>query len=313
MIKVEDLRQVAELIEGFKPRVTFYESNVLIPAVIDRLKYICTILKGFQELCRERDVAVQIDGALKSVLDPKLFELGVPEPKLGEQYLKSIDEICERDFIAPIEKLLEEYPPDKMKKEIEQAMNFLNAAVNCVQPFVGLKENLFYASFRTFLNIKERATGKVLLSPPVELSIILTPFQTRLDELENVVRTIIESVRNWSDQIAKQKTSHVETIVYLSQVKAAEEQARAARLSLYFQIAVIFFTISLVIGANRANLYIDKWDLENVATKLNGNLESCRDGKAGLESKLKLATDAEAANCIKAKSNKSKEKPQGKD
>lgn len=263
MLKKEDLTQVSELIDSFKPQLTFFEKQILIPGMRGRLEYAITIFDEFKRICADRNVAIHIDAALRSIVDPEAIKLGVKEPEVGVQYLGAVARQCDEEYIKPLKEMLAKHPLQETSSDMDKATEFLNSAGTFFQTITGVKDKSFQYHLKTFLNIKQTATGAVVLSAPTELTLILMPFQTRMEELINVSTTAIESIRAWAEQITKQKAKHVEIISHLSEVKAAEEQARAAKYNMIFQVAVIIFTIILVIGAERAGIYLEKRDLEH--------------------------------------------------
>lgn len=273
MLNKDDLKDVSELIESFRPKSTFFENEILVPGMIGRLEYVIQIYEEFKKISVDKEVAAHIDGALRAVVDPKLITLGVPAPKVGEQYLGSITKICDNEYINPIRNLLSKFPPDQVKGNIDLTTNFLNNACTLFQSIIGTKEKMFQYNLRAFLSITHTATGEAVSSPPTELTLILMPFQTRLDELINVARTSIQSIEAWGKQISEQKTKHVEIISHLSEVKAAAQQAKAAKINVWFQIAVIFFAISLVWFSQRANIYLEKRDLEDSVQTLRTEID----------------------------------------
>ncbi len=279
MLRKEDLKHVSELIESFKPKITYFEREILIPSVIDRLKYVAQIFGEFKKLCADTTVATHIDAPLRTLVDPRVFKLGAPEPKVGAHYLSIISNQCEEEFIKPITELLAKHPLEKATGTIEGATNFLNDATNLCQSIVGCKDKLFLYSLRAFLNVKNLNTGEVLLGAPTELSLILMPFQTRLEELMNVASTTIQSVNKWAEQIGQQKTKQVELISHLTQVKAIQ-------WNFWCQVAVIVLTIVLVWASQRANLYLEKRDLEETVAELKGDIRKHEEFEQGNKKKV---------------------------
>lgn len=284
MLNKTDLTQVKDLIDSFQPGVTDFERDVLTPAIIDRLGYIKSICQDFQKICADKMVATHIDAAVRNLADPRLYELGVmPEPKVGGHYLSMISQQLKNDYIDVIDGFLIKYKKEEIDHNFKKLSEFYNSASNLLQTFVGLENILFHYSLRTFPNIKHIKSGKVELGAPVELSLILMPFQTRMDELLNVSKTTIESIKSWAEQIKDQKKKHIEVIVSLSQVKAAEEQSRAAKYNLIFQVVVVVFTIALVILGYWVNLYLEKRDVEKALERADTKIETCVQESVGLK------------------------------
>lgn len=263
MLRKEDLDGVKSLIDNFHPRITSFEREILVPQVIGRLDYIVEIMTEFRKVASDKSVAVHIDAAVRAVVDPKLANTKLPEPAVGEHYLTAISRICEADYIKPIQELLKRNPPAEVLKDFESTSKFLNECTGFFQSIVSTKDTLFLYSFKTFLNLKNTATGEVLLGPPSELSLILMPFSTRLAEMVNVAETSIQSIRLWGEQIGLQKQRHVDIITNVSQVKSSEFQVAAAKWNLIVQVAVVILALVLIVGSYKANQYLEKKELED--------------------------------------------------
>jgi len=271
-ISIQDLDSVKTLIDNFKPRITAFEREILIPQLIGRLQYIVEIMRGFQELTEDATIARHIDAPLRNLVDPALYERGLPEPRVGQQYLAAIKRVCETEYIQPINDLLQTNPPEKILRGFEETAAFLNSAVTFFQSIVSTKDTLFLYSFKTFLNVREVQTGQVTLGPPTDLTLILMPFDVRLKEMVNVAETSIQSIQRWGEQAGEQKAKHVEIITQLCEIKASEDQARAARWSFYTQIAVVVVALVLIVGSYKANQYLEKKDLEDSLAETRSEL-----------------------------------------
>ena len=283
MLAQQDLDKVSSLIEGFKPKLGYFEKQILVPGMIGRLEYVIEIFKFFQSVCQKTDAALNIDAPLRNLCDPRVFHLGAPEPKVGQQYLTIIERQCEDDFIKPARKILADFSVERATSSLEELVDFLNATSNFMQSIAGSKERLFLYSLRSFVSVKDTRSGNIEVGPPMELTLVLMPFQTRLDELGNVAAKTIESIEGWTNQLRNQKARHVDVIVNLSHTKAAEEQARSARFSIIFQVAVIVFTIILVYGAEKMNLFMETRELEKSVTTLEGKLAISLKSEADLK------------------------------
>lgn len=275
MLDEKDLQSVRRLIESFQPPITFFEREVLLPHVKGRLDYLKVIFEEFKKIASDKEVAVHIDAALRSVLDPRLFDLGVPEPKVGQQYLSKISEMIDDQFLQPLDALIATAGSPQLLERASSLTEVLTDVYNFMQSIVGVQHILFQYSLKSFLNIKETATGKVLLPPPIELSLMLMPFQVRLSEMVNVAQSTMDSIKSWGDQLREQKKQHVEIIVQSAKVKSAEAQARSAKLTMWFQILVIAFTVILIVFTWRANLFLERFELSKALDGTRNELDLC--------------------------------------
>ena len=289
-LSVKDLESVKSLIDNFKPRITTFERNILVPEVIDRLTYVVEIMRSLQEITDDPFVALQIDAPLRSLVDERLYELGAPEPRVGVQYLASMKRIIQQEYIDPIEAFLAENPKETILQDFDSTSVFLNIAVTYLRSIADTKDMLFVYSFKTFVNLRNSSTGSVVLGPPMELALILMPFDVRVKEMANVAETMIKSIQLWGEKIGEQKQKHVEIIANLCQIKSSESQERAARLNLYAQLAVIFLALVLIVGSYKANQYLEKADLEESLHSVKSEL---KERNAILETAEKKAKESD--------------------
>ncbi len=285
MLEKQDLIQVSDLIESFKPKLGFFEEKVLIPAAKERISYVVEIFEEFKKICRDPGVALHIDGALREIVNPTKIDLGAADPKVGAQYLAAVLRQCDEEYINPANQILARFNDENDPKTIESATELLMAVTNYFESILGVKETVFHYSLRSFLSVRKTDTGQTILGPPQAITLVLMPFQTRTEEMANVARTTIESIRRWAEQVADQKKKHIDIIVNLTQIKSSEQQARAAKYNMWFQVAVVIFTIVLVIAAEKTNSYLEKRDLEKA---LNASEIERNSYKQKLESTMQL-------------------------
>ena len=125
-----------------------------------------------------------------------------------------------------------------------------------------------------------------MISPPTEISLILMPFETRLGELLNVAQTSSDSIRLWSEQIQQQQKKHIDLILHMSQIKVAKEQTLATRKNIQFQVAVIVFTLLLVILSQPIGTYVEKKLLEGAFVQKVDEEKKCLELRLENESKF---------------------------
>lgn len=280
MLSSKDLEQVSTLIESFKPKITYHEREILVPSMIGRLEYIAEIFEGFKTICAKTDVAREIDGPLRVIVDPRAIELGAKTPAVGQKYLAEISKQCDEQFISPIKELLAKHPKEKVLESIENTTNFLNEAATFFYSIVGCQGTLLLLNMQTFPVVENLRTKELVLGPPQEHSLTTMPFKTRLAEVHNVADTSIKSIEHWGNQIGKQKTEHVTLISNLTVLKST-------RWNFYTQMAVVLVALALFWLSYRANLFLEKGDLAEGITALKSKLSAAQENENALASKIK--------------------------
>jgi hypothetical protein len=280
MLSQNDLSQVSGLIESFKPKVTYYEKEILVPNMIGRLNYIVEVFEEFKVICERVDVAREIDGPLRVIVDPRAIELGARPPVVGQRYLAEISRQCDEQFIAPIRELLASHPKEQINSSIENTTNFLNEAATFFRSIVGCKDTLMLLNMQTFPVVENLRTREIVLGAPQEHSLTIMPFKTRLAEVQNVADSSVKSIELWGNQIGKQKTEHVTLISNLATLKST-------KLNFYTQVAVVLVALALFWLSYRANLFLEKKDLEDSIAKLKTELISVQENEASLVEKVR--------------------------
>lgn len=302
MFDKKELQDVKDLIKDFKPQLGFFEKSILLPEVVGRLDYIRSIFLHFKAISQDAGVAVHIDAALRKIVHQTVYNPKLPEPKIGEQYLAQVGAMLDDQYIQPIGALLQKYPIQGLKDgDVENATAFLNESKLLFDSIISVKDKAFLYSLRTFVNVKNLQTGEVMLGPPTEISLILMPFETRLGELLNVAQTTSESIKLWSEQIHQQQKKHIDLIVHMSQIKVAKEQTAATRKGIVFQVAVIFFTVLLVILSQPINTYIQQKVLESAFDSKSGEAAACKldtQKQVDLLQSAKSETEARLNACL---------------
>lgn len=278
LVRPEDLKDLKKLIKDFKPEIGLFESRIFIPQVIGRLDYLLDIFSEFRVLTEDEQTAILIDGAVRSIVDPRRVDVRAPEPAVGRQYLEMIRTLIDDQFIEPIQDLKQRYPVDELiNGDIDQLIAFLNEAKLIFESIFGVREKMFTMAFRPLINIRNTRTGEILYGPTDALSIILVPFETRLGELINVAQTTSESIRLWSEKLKDQHLKHVEMISDLAQITVAKEQTRATRLNIWVQVAVVVLAITLAILSQPLGTYMEKKILESALIKNQMDTDKCRE------------------------------------
>lgn len=268
LLSKADVDSIKNLLTDFSCPITFFEKKVLLPEVKYRLTYLRSIYENFIQICDDPNLAVAINESLRNLVKPALYPPVMQPSQVGTAYLNIVMTTIRDDFIAPIDVLLAASNDTSLENEISKLTQFFTDVLNFLESIIATESTVFYYSIRTFFDVTTES-GKRLIGAPDELRLILVPFQTRLLELVNVAKVTMESIRLWHKQILEERKKHVEILIRASEVRVATEQVRASKYMLLFQLLVIVFSIALVIVSQKANLYLEKRDLEDA-------LQSCK-------------------------------------
>ena len=295
LLSTQELEELKTLVASFKPQLEVFEREILIPQIKCRLEYAKEIFESFIVICNDTNVATDIDAAVRQVMP---VPAGTQTPQAGQSYLTQVRTSVQTNYIAPIDDLLRRFFVDGNALEnVDVAIKFLNQSMLFFEIVLGVKDEAFMYSLRTFVNVTNRQTGQVMLGPPQEIALILMPFQTRLAELVNVAKTSSESIKAWGEDLKRKNQKHVDLLMNVSQVKVAQEQKTAATHSMWFQFLVIVVTIILVALSHPITTYVEKVVLadaltENLSAKkktdelLKSTEATCKDAQQKLSEKI---------------------------
>lgn len=261
MIKDDDLKSVKKAISDFEPILGTFERELLIPNIIDRLNYIKERLQQLILLCDDPRTQLHISASLEEILHPLDKRDSSKGNVVGKAYLQEIKRQILETYIAPIDIILNGYEGDDLK--LSPTIKLLNKCNMVFQSFSSLEDKLFFYSLRSNLIIIEQGSGKKVVEEPKAYSIILSPFQTTVQELSDVAKSSMDSIKLWSDGIKKQKPQHLTVIQETIRYNSSKEDNKRSLIFFGIQIATIIFTVILIILSQKMNLWLENQELRN--------------------------------------------------
>jgi hypothetical protein len=284
MITEDELSEFKKLINNFKPEIGEFEKKILLPEISGRVDYIYKIFEEFLAIANDSNNALIIDAAVREIADPKKIDINAPEPNVGKNYLRMIQELIKGQYLNPIDTLKAKYPLESIQNgTIDNFINYLNEVKILLNGIVFAKEKMLTMITKKLVNIKNAKTGIVEYGPPESISIILIPFELMMPELVNIASSTIDSIQNWIKKLKDQELKQIQIISDFSQMKVAQEQAKASQAqvnttkwNIGFQISVVFVAIILVILSQPITSYIEKAIAQNAFQQTSDKLVSCQ-------------------------------------
>lgn len=285
MISQNDLKSFKDLASEFKPDPTFFERNILVPQIWGRLSYTREIFISFKAITEQKDIASLIDKAVSNLGFP-IAKTKQAEPEFGRYYLEHLRFNMIDSYINPIAELLNRYPITRLKDgNIDLMISFFNEARVIFDSIVSVKESMFLFSFKGIVNIRSAKTGVLQSNPAEDFSVILAPFEIRMNELTNVASTASDSIKIWNESLKEQNKKHLEMISSMYQVKSSREQSSAAKWNIAFQVVVIIFALIGVILSQPVGTYVEKKMLEGAYQENIEKLAICEKGREKQENR----------------------------
>lgn len=279
VLNKKEVDETRKILEEFKPVVGYYEKEILLPQIKGRLEYLITIFNQFKTVASDQDVATHIDAAIRQVSDEKKIDLKGLEPAVGKAYLGEVSRQVDKEYIEPLEKLLAEEFSDleAISNDYSKIIDVMNRTYNEIQSIVACKDLLFKYSMKSFPNLKHTKTQEVILGEPVEVTLSLMPFETRLAELVNVVDTTMGSIKSWTESIRDQRKKNNELMIKLTEIKSVKENQK------YQLILIIVSLILIVLGFTlgfSGNKYLETKKLQDELIESNVLLDGLKNEKA---------------------------------
>lgn len=258
----EDQQNYKKLSQNFSTfELDEWDINFFIPEIWERLKYVDQILRDFKKMCLDQDLARDLDVRLRPILSPVRFNMSLPEPKVGEQYLSAVNEMIENQYLNLLKDFFERYHNFKAEPDITHVFNFLNESRFIFDMIVQTKNDPFTYHFKAFPSVKNIKTGEVIADDPIEISITLKPFEVKINELVNVCKRTYESIDLWVNKRRESKNELIKFALSQSQVDVAFYQKKSNKWATLFQICTILFAVAVIVLGDRTTLYFENQDL----------------------------------------------------
>ena len=108
----------------------------------------------------------------------------------------------------------------------------------------------------TFVDSKTKKEIQKLHSDNPIARIGLLPFETIIDEIASLCENGIQNIDSWFKHLQNKKIQYMETIVNEKKVQAAQEQAKAAKMTFrvqlrYMALSVIFIIVSFCLAEHK--------------------------------------------------------------
>ncbi len=192
-----------------------YEKDLFIPEMKGRSE---ELLKYFNEIdayCTER-VDEKVFGALlrELALDSRIehlipVELRPATPEvLARNFFTEIKNVNRTTFIEPLEEIVSLFKEDMSLKEFGNMLNRLNLVCSTV---VQVKNKLFYYNLRSFA-VAFDEHGAPALRPPMNLQVILMPFENTIVNVLGVANATSGSIHQWHKEQMRWKTEFLKVV-----------------------------------------------------------------------------------------------------
>lgn len=265
-----DQQNYKKLSEGFTSfPLEDWDKEFFIPEIWNRLRYVESILFEFQKMCADKNLALDLDARLKPILIPEKFNLSLSEPQIGIQYLDTVKTMIQEHYLDPLSKFFASYEKFYQNPQLDIMWKFLNEARFLFDVISQTKADPFTYHFKAFPSVKNLRTGDVVADEPMEVSIVLKPFEVKMNELANVCKKTSESIEIWANKRREAKKELMNFAASQTQVEVAYHQKISNKYAFLFQLLTIVFAIVFILVGDRINAYSDKSLEKELAAKGN--------------------------------------------
>ena len=165
-----------------------------------------------------------------------------------KQYMDHLNSL---GHIAP-----EEESIDKITEYMIKAKSFM---FNIMQ----LKKKIFsiIMPMTTMILINSKTKKEIKrtsIDHPIK-KIGLLPFETRIDEIALLCEDGVKSIDSWFNHLKSRKVQYLEVVVNQSKAQAAQEQAKAAKLTFRIQLGFMILSVFFIIVSFCLSEYKKDW------------------------------------------------------
>lgn len=297
--KYKELTKVYSAVE-----LVEWDKKFLVPQLWGRMMYIEEVAEEFFRICDDPSFARALDAHLRPIVLPDSFDLDLPDPEVGKKYLEAVKTLVQSEFLDPLNKIKGKYSDFVKEPDVNTFIEFLNDCRFMFDIIVRNKTLPFTYHFQAFATVTNIETGEDLAHEPKEVSMILKPFEIRMNELVKICETSNQSIDLWIEKRSEERNNLINFATSQTKVEEAHHQKENSKWVTWFQIATIFFTISVVILGDRAILISDNTSLRQMNEQVSLRINSIQAENESLNKEIKeLSNQKELLTIEKNKLN----------
>lgn len=254
-----------------------YERDFFLPEIKGRCEALLSYCKEIDAFCTARSDEHNFGVLLRNLVLGGYDETQIPAGDrpptpgaLARQYFSAIQEVNRTTFIEPLERVIQKIKPDITLKEFGSLLNEVNLVCSSV---IQIKEKLFLYRLSSFAFVRDPQTGEVLPTQPRELTLLLVPFQSAIENIYGVANSTSGTIHQWHKEQMQWKTEFMKVV----------SERIAQRNNLLAIIVAIAISWAFMMGTKP----LEKWQLERDSEALKTQINEDSKQRQQLEEQIK--------------------------
>ncbi len=170
-----------------------FERYTLIPGIRGQLEGIREMFLRVLERAQDPQTREQLAFPLSKIANVP----GSNPDEMSKHYFAEVVKQCQQDFIAPLDEMM------KSADVIGDVPGLMLWAVRVRTTCSSVTRNkdLLFVQLRQVAVSARDSTGKIVVAPPVELSLVVMPFDAYAREAARIAEAIEQSIKTWSESL----------------------------------------------------------------------------------------------------------------
>lgn len=218
----------------WRSQLTDLETDTFIPLFKSRLDGFNEIFNKMLETVHDVSNDVVYISAVEKIVNPNKLPTSSNHVTAGMAYCQGIERTIQ-DFLRRISEVRVDLMAAQDFRQLSKCMSLMD---QLCQSIIQNKASLFLFSIRPYAHVIDHKTKSILITEPVEYTMILRPFDLWLLNLEQIAMGTSGTIETWRKTQQDWKTQ------YLS-FRSNESLKQNNTLVLWVNIATVFLAVSV--------------------------------------------------------------------
>jgi hypothetical protein len=255
-----------------------FETQVLLPELRGRLEWWRQLYVSLIAECEKLRADKLWSEPLNALAHP------LAPPLTAETYFGQVIPVLRSDFLEPIDGALQLLAEVKDYGSLALALNRVHLVAETI---TGTEEKFLVLNLRSFVIVRDSASGASALDLPRELTLISLPFKHIVEQLVASARPTAESITLWRDTEQK---SRIEFLAHLNARTALTNSAVVLGINLATVVAAVALSAFFLIANDPFQLVLSNRALQQRVTVSDAALAQERSAASKLRGELDVCT-----------------------
>jgi hypothetical protein len=257
-----------------------FETQVLLPELKGRLEWWRQLYVSLLADCEKLRADKLWSEPLKSLAHP------LAPPLTAETYFGQVIPVIRSGFLEPIDGALRLLAEVKDYSSLALALNRVHLVAETI---TGTEEKFLVLNLRSFVIVRDSASGASALDLPRELTLISLPFKHIVEQLVASAKPTAGSITLWRDTEQK---SRIEFLAHLNARTALKNSAVVLGINLATVVVAVVLSAFFLIANDPFQLVRSNRDLQQRVTVSDATLAQERSAASKLRAELKACNSS---------------------